>query len=182
MNMSRCFWCNEKNPKYVLYHDNEWGCFNLKDSYVFEMLLLESFQAGLSFQCVLNKREDFKKAFDHFNYKKIAQYPEEKIQILMESPCIIRNSRKIKGAIKNAGVFINILREFGSFENYLRTFWDGKIIYEVGKSYSLLSEQISKDLSNRGMTFVGKTIIYSLLQALGVIYSHERNCFLFKDS
>lgn len=180
MKKKRCFWCNLKNSEYVHYHDFEWGVLNFSDKYLYEMLLLESFQAGLSWECVLNKRGAFRQAFDDFDYEKISKYSEKKIEALLKNQGIIRHRGKIQAAITNAKVFKQILLEEGSFENYLRKFWNGIILYEVGLTYSVLSESISKDLVCRGMKFVGKTIIYSYLQAIGIIYSHEKDCFLYK--
>ena len=179
--MKRCKWCNLNNPKYVEYHDHEWGVLHLDDSYLFEMLLLESFQAGLSWECVLNKREAFRLAYDSFDVKKIALYGEAKIKQLKENDEIIRNSRKIIASILNAQVFLSIQKEFGSFEKYLRTFWDGKILIECDCTSNGLSDAISFDLKKRGMQFVGTTIIYSFLQAIGIIDSHEKECFLYSN-
>ena len=175
----RCGWCNLNNPIYVDYHDHEWGVLRLDDAYLFEMLLLESFQAGLSWECILNKREAFRKAFDDFDVYKIASYDDYKINCLKQDASIVRNSRKISACIRNAKVFLFIQQEFGSFENYLRTFWDGIILFEDDKTSNYLSDQISKDLKNRGMTFVGTTILYSFLQAIGIVHSHEKDCFLY---
>ena len=179
-NMQRCFWCNTNNPLYIEYHDKEWGVPNFNDAYLFEMLLLESFQAGLSWECVLNKRQNFRLAFDDFNVDKIAQYSENKIKELMNNQGIIRNKLKIKASVNNAKIFKNIQKEFGEFYHYLQQFANNKIIYETGKTHNELSDKISQDLKKRGMKFVGTTIIYSYLQAVGLIYSHEKNCFLFK--
>ena len=180
--MQRCSWLNLNNPLYVKYHDEEWGVPVYDDHKLFEMLLLESFQAGLSWECVLNKREAFKKAFDNYNYKKIKDYNEEKQKELMNNKNIIRNKRKISATIKNAKIFMEIQKEYNSFSNYLWHFTNNKIIYEIGKTTSNLSDQISKDLKKRGMSFVGTTIIYSYLQAIGMINSHEENCYLYKES
>ena len=180
--MQRCSWLNLNNPLYVKYHDEEWGVPVYDDHKLFEMLLLESFQAGLSWECVLNKREAFKKAFDNYNYKKIKDYNEEKQKELMNNKNIIRNKRKISATIKNAKIFMEIQKEHNSFSNYLWHFTNNKIIYETGKTTSNLSDQISKDLKKRGMSFVGTTIIYSYLQAIGMINSHEKNCYLYKES
>ena len=178
--MARCFWCNEKNPIYVKYHDEEWGVERFDDAYLFEMLLLESFQAGLSWECVLNKREAFRRAFDGFDAKKVALYGEEKKQALAADASIIRNKRKISAAVENARIFCEITEEYGSFIAYIRRFWNGETVYENDKTSSPLSDEISGDLMRRGMRFVGTTIIYSYLQAIGVINSHSEDCFLFK--
>ena len=180
--MKRCKWCNLKNPIYVEYHDKEWAVINHDDNYLFEMLILESFQAGLSWECILNKRKNFEKAYDNFNIDKICKYDEAKIIELTQNEGIIRNKLKIKASINNAKIFRNIQNEFGSFLNYLDTFTQSKIIYEINKTTSNLSDEISKDLVKRGMKFVGSTIIYSYLQAIGIIYSHEKECFLYKNN
>lgn len=177
--LSRCKWCNLENERYVKYHDEEWGVPNFEEHYLFEMLVLESFQAGLSWECVLNKRENFRLAFDHFDLEKISQYQEDKIESLMENPGIIRNRRKITATITNAQIFKKIIQEFGSFYQYLITFSKGETFYENDKTHSELSDKISKDLIHRGMKFVGTTIIYSYLQAIGIINSHEKGCFLY---
>ncbi len=178
--MNRCKWCNLENKKYVDYHDFEWGILNTNDSYLFEMLILESFQAGLSWQCVLNKREAFKKAYDNFNINKVISYEETKINELINNKDIIRNKLKIKASINNAKVFKEICNEYGSFYNYLKTFTNGNIYYETNLTRSPLSDEISLDLTKRKMKFVGSVIIYSYLQAVGIINSHERECFLYK--
>lgn len=177
----RCKWCNLKNPLYVEYHDSEWCVPNFDDKYLYEMLLLESFQAGLSWECVLNKRECFRKAYDDFDIDKVISYDETKINELMKDKGIIRNRRKISASINNSRVFKEISKEYGSFYNYLRTFTDDRIIYENDKTTNDLSDRLSKDLQNRGMTFVGSVIIYSYLQAIGVIHSHDIECYLYKE-
>ena len=178
--MNRCKWCNLKNELYVKYHDEEWCRPNFDDKYLFEMLILESFQAGLSWECILNKRENFRKALDNFDIDKISNYDDNKIDELLNNKGIIRNKLKIKASINNAKIFKNIQKEYGSFYSYLKTFIKNDIIYEIGKTTNELSDELSKDLQKRGMKFVGSTIIYSYLQAIGVIYSHDRECFLSK--
>ena len=178
--MNRCKWCNLNNPLYVQYH--EWGKLNANEHYLFEMLILESFQAGLSWECVLNKRAAFQKAYDHFDINKIICYSDEKINELKNNKDIIRNQLKIKASVSNAKVFKSIQKEYGTFYNYLCTFTHEKIIYETGKTTSKLSDEISQDLKKRGMKFVGSTIIYSYLQAIGIINSHEKDCFLHKKT
>ncbi len=180
--MNRCKWCNLKNPKYIEYHDKEWGIPNFDEQYLYEMLILESFQAGLSWECVLNKRENFKLAYDNFDLDKICKYDEKKFAELCENKGIIRNKLKIKASINNSKIFREIQKEFGSFYGYLKTFTQGEIFHEVGPTQSKLSDAISKDLQKRGMKFVGSTIIYSYLQAIGVINSHDENCFLNKNN
>lgn len=179
--MLRCKWCNLNNLKYVAYHDNEWCKLNLDDEYLFEMLVLESFQAGLSWECVLNKREDIKEAFDGFCVDKICNYTDKDTEKLLNNAKIIRNKLKIQATINNAKVFKSLQQEFGSFAAYLQTFTKGIVIYEIGKTTNELSDTISLDLKKRGMKFVGSTIIYSYLQAIGVIYSHDKECFLYKE-
>ena len=178
---SRCKWCNPKNSKYIKYHDKEWCKPNFNEKYLFEMLILESFQAGLSWECVLNKREDFRKAYDNFEIDKICKYDDKKIQELMQNEKIIRNKLKIKASINNAQIFKEIQKEYGKFNKYLTTFNKEKIIYETNKTTNNLSDKISKDLQKRGMKFVGSTIIYSYLQAIGAIYSHDKECFMYKE-
>ena len=180
-NKKRCKWCNIKNEKYVKYHDEEWCQPNFDDKYLYEMLLLESFQAGLSWECVLNKRESFRMAFDYFDINKICNYNENKIQELLKNENIIRNKLKINAAINNSKIFKKIQNEYGTFYDYLKKYINDKIIYEVDKTKSELSDIISKDLQNRGMKFVGSTIIYSYLQAIGIIYSHDKECYLYKN-
>ena len=175
--MNRCKWCNLSNSLYVEYHDKEWGVLNLNEEYLFEMLLLESFQAGLSWECVLNKRESFRKAFDNFNPTIIATYDENKINSLIVNKDIIRNKLKIKASIENAKIFLEIQKENNGFKNYILNFID-KVIYESDKTTNSISDAISLDLKKRGMKFVGSTIIYSYLQAIGLINSHDENCFL----
>ncbi len=179
--MIRCKWCNLNNPKYIEYHDNEWCKPNFDDKYLYEMLILESFQAGLSWECVLNKRESFKKAFDNFNIDKICNYNDKKVQELLTNKNIIRNKLKINATINNSKIFKSIQNEYGTFYNYLKTFTNDTIIYEIGKTTNHLSDAISKDLQKRGMKFVGSVIIYSYLQAIGVINSHDQECFLHKN-
>ena len=178
--MKRCAWCNLNNEIYVNYHDKEWGVLNLDDAYLFEMLILELFQAGLSFECVLNKREYFKVAYDNFDVNKVSLYDENKINELMNNKNIIRNKRKIEASINNAKIFNNIKDEYGSFYNYLKTFTNDKVIYENDKTTSELSDTISRDLKSRGMKFIGSVIIYSYLQAIGIINSHEKDCYKYK--
>ena len=179
--MIRCKWCNLSNPKYIKYHDNEWCKPNFDDKYLYEMLILESFQAGLSWECVLNKRENFREAFDNFDIDKIRYYNDAKVRELLKNEKIIRNKLKINATINNSKIFKKIQNEFGSFYGYLNTFIKDKIIYEIDKSTNQLSDNLSKDLQKREMKFVGSTIIYSYLQAIGVIYSHEKECFMYKD-
>ena len=179
--MKRCKWCNLNNPLYIEYHDKEWGIPNFDDKYLFEMLLLESFQAGLSWECILNKRKYFKKAYENFDIDKIINFDERKIKELLSNDKIIRNKLKINASINNAKIFKNNQNEYGSFYKYLLTFTKNKILKETNKTTNDLSDSISKDLIKRGMKFVGSTIIYSYLQATGFIYSHEKECFMSKE-
>lgn len=175
--MKRCRWCNLKNEKYVIYHDQEWGVLCLDDHYLFEMLILESFQAGLSWECILNKREAFCKAYDNFDIEKVVLYDEKKIEELRNNSLIVRNRLKIIASIENAKIFKNVQKEFGSFSNYLMNYTNGEIIVERDCTTNDLSDVISRDLMSRGMKFVGSTIIYSYLQAIGIIFSHDIDCF-----
>lgn len=177
--MKRCSWVNLNNPLYVKYHDEEWGVESHDDAYLFELLVLESFQAGLSWECILNKREAFKLAFDNFDYHIISEYDDNKINELMTNKDIIRNKLKINATITNARVFMDIQKEWGSFNEYIWSFTKNEIVkYKDGVIHttSLLSDTVSKDLIKRGMKFVGSTIIYSYLQAIGIIDDHEIDC------
>ena len=178
MEQKRCKWCNLGNEKYVQYHDHEWGVLNCEDCYLFEMLILESFQAGLSWECVLNKREAFREAYEQFDLEAVCAFDEAKLLELQANKAIIRNKLKIKASVKNARIFREIVREHGSFYEYLKQFSHGEIFVECDRTTSPLSDAISMDLKKRGMTFVGTTIIYAYLQAIGIINSHEDGCFL----
>lgn len=182
MSKNRCKWCNLKNPKYIEYHDNEWCRPNFDDKYLYEMLILESFQAGLSWECVLNKRDSFRAAYDGFDLDKVCLYDDTKIAELLADKSLIRNKLKINASVNNSLIFKAIVSEFGSFYNYLSRFTGDRTLYETDKTTNDLSDAISCDLRKRGMKFVGSTIIYSYLQAIGVIYSHEKDCFLFLDN
>ena len=178
--MKRCKWCNLNNPIYVEYHDKEWGIPNFNDDYLFEMLILESFQAGLSWECILNKRIYFKEAYDNFNIDKVCIYNDKKIEELLNNKNIIRNKLKIKASINNAIIFKSIQKECKTFYNYLKSFTNNKIIYETDMTTNSISDALSNDLKKRGMKFVGSTIIYSYLQAIGIINSHAKDCFMYK--
>lgn len=177
----RCKWCNLKNPLYIEYHDHEWGVPEHDDRNLFELLILESFQAGLSWECVLNKRTYFREAFEGFDPENISGYGEEKLAELLQNPNLIRNRLKMNAAVNNAKIFLAIQKEYGSFAAYLWGFTGGRILYETGKTSSELSDRLSKDLKKRGMKFVGTTIMYSYLQAAGVINSHEEGCYLYQS-
>ena len=180
--IKRCSWCNTKNHLYVKYHDNEWCNTNFDERNLYEMLILESFQAGLSWECILNKRENFRIAYDNFDLEKVCLYDENKIKELINNKDIIRNKLKIRASVDNSKIFKSILSEFGSFYKYLISFTNGVIIYETDKTTNDISDSISADLKKRGMKFVGSTIIYSYLQAIGMIYSHDKECFLYKEN
>ncbi len=177
----RCRWANPKNACYIRYHDGEWGVPVYDDHRLFEMLVLECFQAGLSWECVLNKRESFRAAFDGFDLEKVCSYDEKKLGELINNPDIIRNRLKIQAAVINARIFRGIQKEYGSFSEYLWRWTGKKVIYENTRANSPLSDKISKDLKKRGMKFVGTTVVYSYLQAVGVISSHEDGCFLARN-
>ena len=178
MNENRCSWVTD-DEIYIRYHDEEWGIPTHDDKELFEMLVLESFQAGLSWITILKKRENFKKAFDDFDVVKVANYSEDKVEELRNNKGIIRHKGKITSSINNAKIFIEIQKEFGSFSDYIWSFTDGKIIKAEYLTESDLSKEISKDLKKRGMKFVGPTIIYSYLESIGVIDNHEKNCFRY---
>lgn len=178
----RCHWANPKNERYVKYHDTVWGAGVHDDAQLFEMLILETFQAGLSWECILNKTDEFRHAFDNFDADKICNYDEMKIAELTNNAGIIRNRRKICAAINNARVFLKIQHEYGTFDKYLWQWTHGHMIYEYGITQSELSDKISDDLRRRGMQFVGTTTIYAYLQAIGIINAHEPGCWLYKKS
>ena len=173
----RCSWVNLNNPRSIRYHDEEWGVPVHDDRKLFELLILESFQAGLSWECILNKREAFFRAFDGFDLEKVCGYGEEKLEALRQDPGIVRNRLKIGAAVHNAKIFRAIRQEWTSFDRYLWHWTEGKVVYETGRVSSELSDLVSKDLKRRGMKFVGTVILYSYLQAVGVINSHEEACF-----
>ncbi len=176
----RCAYVNMKNPLYIDYHDSEWGIPEHDDKKLYELLILECFQAGLSWECILNKRENFRKAFDDFDIDKICNYDDAKIAELMNDASIIRNRLKINATITNSRVFKEIQKEFGSFDDYLWGYTKNKVIAEpyTLRTTSPLSDSISKDLKKRGMKFVGSTIIYSYLQAVGILNAHGNECDL----
>ena len=178
----RCGWCNLNNPAYVAYHDTEWGVPTRDDGRLFEMLMLEPFQAGLSWETILNKRGNFRRAFDGYSIERICAYGEAKVAELMGDSGIIRNRRKIEAAINNAQVFRSMqATEQGGFAGYIWRFTDGRVIHETGKSTSVLSDAVAADLKSRGMRFIGSTTAYAYLQSIGVIRSHEPGCFLYGD-
>ena len=181
---TRCFWVND-DPLYIEYHDNEWGTPVYDDETLFEFLILETFQAGLSWITILKKRENFRKAFDNFDYKKIVKYPESKYESLLQNEGIIRNKLKIRSAISNAQLFMDIQKEFGSFSKFIWNYVDGKPIVnkfhtrEDVPATTAISDTISKDLKKRGFKFVGSTIIYAFMQATGMVNDHTTDCFKY---
>ncbi len=177
----RCVWANPSNPAYVEYHDREWGVPVHDDGKLYEMLLLECFQAGLSWECILNKRDAFREAFDGFDPHIVAGYGDEDVERLLSDPGIVRNRSKIVSAIGNAKVFLDISRESGSFSEYIWGWTDGRTVHEYGVDRSDLSDRISEDLRRHGMRFVGSVTVYSYLQAVGIVWSHGPDCFLFTE-
>ncbi len=178
----RCRWARARNELYVAYHDLEWGVPEHDDRRLFELLILEGFQAGLSWECVLMRREGFRQAFDGFDAERVALYGPEKLRQLMEDARIIRNRLKIEAAPVNARAFLGIRREYGSFDAWLWGHTGGAVVYERGLTRSALSDAVSRELRRRGMKFVGSTTIYAYLQAVGVINSHEEGCFLAREA
>ena len=183
--IKRCSWLNIENELYLRYHDKEWGVATHNDQKLFEMLILEGAQAGLSWETVLKKRENYRKAFDNFDPQKVAKYDKNKQEELLQNEGIIRNRLKVKSAIQNAKVFSTIQAEFGSFNKYIWGFTNHKPIQNRFKSLSELpvntelSSKISKDLKKRGMNFVGPTIIYAFMQSIGMVNDHEISCFRY---
>ena len=186
MEKQRCLWSG-KETIYIEYHDKEWGKPVYDDSTLFEFLLLETFQAGLSWITILKKRENFRKAFDGFNYQKIAKYSDKKIASLLLDAGIIRNKLKVNSAVTNAQAFMKIQEEFGSFSKYIWDFVDGKPIKNKFKTMedlpanTPLSDAISKDLKKRGFKFVGSTVVYAHMQATGMVNDHLESCFRYKE-
>lgn len=186
MTVNRCSWC-EGSELYENYHDQEWGVPVYDDQTLFEFLILETFQAGLSWITVLKKRENFRAAFDNFDYKKVALYDEAKFEELIQNAGIIRNKLKIKAAISNAQAFMEIQKEFGSFSTYIWGFVDGKPIKNNFKTLAEvpattpLSDKISKDLKKRGFKFVGSTVVYAHMQATGMVNDHVTDCFRYNE-
>jgi len=186
MEKNRCGWC-KGDDLYEAYHDLEWGVPVKDDDTLFEFLILETFQAGLSWITVLKKRDNFRKAFDNFDYKKIAGYKQSKIDTLLQNEGIIRNKLKVNATVTNAKAFMEIQKEFGSFSKYIWGFVNDKPIKNTIKNYkdapanTPLSDQISKDLKKRGFKFVGSTVIYAHMQATGMINDHEVSCFRYNE-
>ncbi|HKL36292.1 MAG TPA: DNA-3-methyladenine glycosylase I [Salegentibacter sp.] len=180
--INRCGWC-EGDELYEAYHDNEWAVPVYDDDTIFEFLILETFQAGLSWITVLRKRENFRKAFDNFDYKKIANYSEDKIQELLQDPGIIRNKLKVRATVRNAQAFMEVQKEFGSFNKFIWDFVDGEPIqnevedYKNAPATTAISDLLSKDLKKKGFKFIGSTVIYAHMQATGMVNDHEISCF-----
>ena len=183
-NLTRCAW-PANDPLYINYHDKEWGVPIHNDKKLFEFLLLEGFQAGLSWRTILYKRQNFRRAFDNFNFNKVARYDKRKINSLMKDAGIIRNQLKINSAVSNAKAFIAVRNEFGTFDKYIWGFVNGKPIKNKFKSLkeiparTELSDLISKDLKKRGFNFVGSTIVYAHMQATGMVNDHLISCFRY---
>lgn len=186
MEKQRCSWC-KGNALYEKYHDTEWGVPIKEDNKLFEFLILETFQAGLSWITILRKRENFRAALDNFNYQKIAIYDEDKIASLLQNEGIVRNKLKIRATVTNAQAFMKIQKEFNSFSTYIWGFVNHKPIKNKVKHYkeapanTALSDTISKDLKKRGFKFVGSTVMYAHLQATGMVNDHELNCFRYDE-
>ena len=180
MELKRCRWADPASELYIAYHDQEWGRPEHDDRKLFEMLILEGFQAGLSWITILKKREAFRRAFDGFGPVIVAGYGPEKLEALMADSGIVRNRRKVEAAVQNARAFLDIQKEFGSFDRYLWGFTGGQVILNTDDAVRAsceLSDRISEDLKRRGMKFVGSVIIYSFLQAVGVVNDHETECW-----
>ena len=186
MNTHKCGWCLG-DPLYEDYHDQEWGVPVKDDATLFEFLILETFQAGLSWITILRKRDNFRKAFDQFDYQKIANYDQNKIDQLLQNEGIVRNRLKIKATISNAQAFMAIQKEFGTFSTYIWNFVNGQPIknkitnYKNAPANTALSDAISKDLKKRGFKFVGSTVIYAHMQATGMVNDHEMHCFRYDE-
>jgi len=182
-NKSRCSWANPSNPLYLAYHDHEWGVPTYDDKALFELIVLEGAQAGLSWETILNKRENYREAFDGFDVQKVAAYDEEKIEALLQNAGIVRNQLKIRSAIRNAKVFIEIQEEFGSFSAFIWAYVDHRPILNHFKNSeevpasTALSDMLSKELKSRGMNFVGSTIMYAYMQSIGMVNDHLLGCF-----
>ncbi|HAX16172.1 MAG TPA: DNA-3-methyladenine glycosylase I [Leeuwenhoekiella sp.] len=186
MTKHRCGWC-VGDPLYEAYHDQEWGVPVYDDQTIFEFLILETFQAGLSWITILRKRENFREALDAFDYKKIAAYSDDKLEELLQNPGIIRNRLKVKATVSNAQAFIKIQEEFGSFSKYIWSFVNHKPVQNSVKNYkeapatTAISDALSKDLKKRGFKFTGSTVVYAHMQATGMVNDHEVNCFRYAE-
>lgn len=186
-NKIRCAWAEAGDENYIAYHDNEWGKPVHDDQTHYEFLVLESFQSGLSWKTILNKRNNFRKAFADFDYKKVAKFNEDKVHQLLQNQGIVRNQLKIRAAINNAQRFQEVRQEFGSFDSYIWSFTNNKVIIGHWKNKSEvpattdLSDRVAKDLKKRGFKFLGSTTVYAYLQAIGIINDHTTDCFCYKN-
>ena len=186
MEKQRCGWC-KGDALYEQYHDIEWGVPVKDDAILFEFLVLETFQAGLSWITILRKRENFRTAFNQFDYKKIAHYNQDKIDGLLQNTGIVRNKLKVRATVSNAQLFMKVQEEFGSFSKYIWGFIDGKPIQNKVRNYkeapptTAISDTISKDLKKRGFKFVGSTVMYAYMQAVGMVNDHEMSCFRYDE-
>ena len=180
----RCYWVNPQNELYCMYHDLEWGTPIRDDRTMYELFLLETFQAGLSWITILKKREAFRAAFDGFDVEKVASYGEDKIALLLQDAAIIRSRGKISGAIANAKIVLDLQKEFGSFCNYLWSFSNGKVVVQKDGGFrttSPISDNMSADMKRRGMRYVGSVTLYSFLQAAGIVNDHEKSCYRYDE-
>ena len=186
-NKTRCEWVNGGNKLYYEYHDNEWGVPLHDDRLFFEFLTLEGAQAGLSWETILNKREGYREAFDNFDIKKVAQYDQNRIEVLLQDSKIVRNKLKVNSAVNNARLFLDVQKEFGSFDKYIWQFVDGETIQNKWKNMSDVpvntpeSDAMSKDLKKRGFKFIGTTICYAFMQATGMVQDHTVDCFCYNS-
>ena len=180
----RCYWVNPQSELYCRYHDLEWGTPIRDDQTMYELFLLETFQAGLSWITILKKREAFRAAFDGFDVEKVASYGEDKIALLLQDAAIIRSRGKISGAIANAKIVLELQKEFGSFCNYLWSFSNGKVVVQKDGGFrttSPISDSMSADMKRRGMRYVGSVTLYSFLQAAGIVNDHEKSCYRYDE-
>lgn len=184
--VNRCAWAGN-DPLYMAYHDQEWGVPVRDERMLFEFLILETFQAGLSWITILKKRKNFREAFDNFEYEKVAKYDDSKVEALMNNAGIVRNRFKINAAVSNAKAFMEVQKEFGTFEKYIWGFVDGKPIQNQCKTMAdvppntSLSDKLSKDLKKRGFKFVGSTVVYAHMQATGMVNDHATDCFRYDE-
>lgn len=184
---TRCFWVALDKPHYVAYHDDEWGVPVHDDRKHFEMLILEGAQAGLSWETVLRKRENYRRAFAEFDPQKVARFSDERLEKLLLDPGIVRNRLKVFGAVKNAKAFLAVQKEFGTFDAYVWRFVGGKTIDGRRKGRADVpartaeSDAMSKDMARRGFTFVGSTILYAYMQAIGMVNDHTMDCFRYRQ-
>jgi DNA-3-methyladenine glycosylase I len=185
--VTRCHWAENGNPLYLAYHDEEWGAPQHDDRVLFEFLILEGAQAGLSWSTILNKRENYRKVFSNFDARKVARYDKTRIATLLKDPGIVRNRLKVESAVTNGRAYLEVQKEFGTFDAYIWQFVGGKPIQNSWKAMRQVpactseSEAMSKDLKHRGFKFVGNTIMYAFMQATGMVNDHTVNCFRWKQ-